>query len=96
MKILAIEKEVSGKTKEQFKTFLKPEAQKVWDLYQAGIIREIYFSEPHHNAVVILECTNENKAREILKTLPLVEENLIDFDIFPLVPYDGFSRLFEN
>ncbi|MCX6169685.1 MAG: hypothetical protein NTX65_10100 [Ignavibacteriales bacterium] len=96
MKILAIEKEVGGKTKEQFKIYLKPEAQRVWDLYQTGIIREIYFSKPLHNALIILECTNENEAREILNTLPLVEVNLIDFDIIPLVPYDGFSRLFEN
>ncbi len=96
MKILAIEKEIDGTTKEQFKSHLKAETQKVWELYQTCIIREIYFGKPSHNAVLILECTDENEAQEILNTLPLVEEKLITFDLFPLVPYDGFARLFKN
>jgi len=70
MKILAIEKEVDGITKEQIRPFLKAEAQRA--------------------------CTNENEARNILDTLPLVKEKLITFDLLPLVPYDGLARLFEN
>ena len=27
-------------------------------------------------------------------TLPLVAQGLIEFDIIPLVPYDGYARLF--
>jgi len=96
MKILAIEKEVDGITKEQIRPFLKAEAQRAWELYQNGFIREIYFTKNSHNAVLILECTNENEARNILDTLPLVKEKLITFDLLPLVPYDGLARLFEN
>ena len=96
MKILAIEKEVDGITEEQIRPFLKTEAQKVWELYQNGFIREIYFTKNSHKAVLILEGTDENEARSILNTLPLVKEKLITFDLFPLVPYDGFARLFEK
>jgi len=30
-------------------------------------------------------------ARHLLATLPLVQAGLINFDIIPLVPYDGFT-----
>lgn len=95
MKILAIEKEIDGTTKEQFIPYLKVESQKVWELYQTGIIREIYFGKLSHNAVLILECNDEIEAKEVLATLPLVKEKLITFEILPLIPYDGFERLFH-
>jgi hypothetical protein len=34
------------------------------------------------------------EAKKILETLPLVKENLIEFEIIPLIPYPGFARLF--
>jgi hypothetical protein len=45
MKILAIEKENPGVVKDQYNPFLKEEAKIVWELVQAGIIREIYFTK---------------------------------------------------
>ena len=96
MKILAIEKEVDGTKSEDFKPHLLAEAERVWELYQAGIIREIYFDKLSHNAVLILECNDETEAQEVLATLPLVKEKLIAFDLIALEPYDGFARLFEK
>ncbi len=96
MKILAIEKEIEGITAEDFKPFLEAEALKVWDLYKKGIIREIYFRGNETSAVLILECENFEKAKEILSSLPLVEKGLIAFEIIPLVPYPGFERLFKK
>ena len=95
MKILAIEKEIDGTTKEQFTPYLKLEAQRVWELHQTGVIREIHYGKSSHNAVLILECKDEIEAKEILDTLPLVKEKLITFEIIPLIPYDGFERLFN-
>ena len=95
MKILALEKESAGTTADQFKPHLKPEAQRVWTLYRGGIIREIYFTKDTREAVLILECNDENEAKNILETLPLVKEKLISFDIKPLIAYDGFERLFK-
>ncbi len=96
MKILAIERERSGTTPREFQPHLKPEAARVWELYQADLIRELYFDRDHHTAVLMLECSSVEQAREILGTLPLVREELIAFDLIPLVPYSGFSRLFGN
>lgn len=96
MKVLAIEKEINGTTKEQFTPYLKSEAQRVWELHQTGIIREIYYGKSSNNAVLILECADEIEAKKILDTLPLVKENLIKFEILSLMPYDGFARLFKD
>ena len=96
MQILAIEKEVEGTTAEDFKPHLNAEVLKVWDYYKKGIIREIYFRGDKTRAILMLECENVEKAKEILSTLPLVKENLISFEIIPLVPYPGFERLFKK
>jgi len=96
MKILAIEYDVQENTPEAFTPYLKPEAAKVWDLYQAGVIRELYFRQDHPQAVLILECENTEVAQEYLGTLPLVREGFIAFDLVPLKPYLGFSRLFTS
>ena len=93
MKILAIEKEIPGAKEEQYELHLKSEALQAWKLYQEGKIRELYFSKDDC-AILILECEDENKAAEILNSLPLVKEGLIEFDIIPLLPYPGFGRLF--
>jgi hypothetical protein len=65
-------------------------------LYQAGLIRELYFRQDKSSAVLVLECAGVEEASDLLNTLPLVKEGLIAFDIIPLITYPGFSRLFEE
>lgn len=96
MKILAIEKEVAGVTGEDFGPHLKAEAARAWELYQAGVLRELYFRADERSAVLMLECAGVEEAHEALNTLPLVKEGLIAFEVIPLVPYPGFSRLFSE
>ena len=96
MKILAIEKEIPGVTEEEFGPHLEAEAAKVWELYQADMFRELYFRKDWPSAVLVLECADVEEANEVLNTLPLVKEGLIAFDIIPLIPYPGFSRLFAE
>ena len=96
MVILALEKELPGVTEDQFRPHLKAEAARVWELYQAGVFRELYFRQDWPAAVLILECADVEEAGQVLNTLPLVHEGLIAFDVIPLVPYPGFSRLFAD
>jgi muconolactone delta-isomerase len=96
MKILALEKEVSGIADDQFTSpLLKEEAMRAWALHQTGIFREIYFRQDRNEAVLILECKDVEEAQSVLATLPLVKAGLIAFEIIPLIPYNGFSRLFS-
>jgi len=94
MKILALEKELPGAAAEKFKPHAKAEALRAWELYQSGIIRELYFRQDRNEAVLVLECRDLAEAESVLNTLPLVKEKLIAFDLIPLVPYPGFARLF--
>lgn len=96
MKILAMEVEVANVKPEQFTPHLKAEAQRVWELYQNGTIRELYFHADRSEAVLILECADAREAQQTLESLPLVRAGLISFHIIPLIPYPGFARLFGN
>ncbi len=96
MKILAMERELPDVQPDQFAQHLKAEALHVWGLYSSGTLREIYFTRDRSEAVLMLECTDEHEAARLLDTLPLVQAGLIRFDVFPLVPYTGFARLFSE
>ena len=94
MKILALEKELSGFTVADFQPLLEAEARGVWELQQSGSLREAYFNADQHTSVLVLECSDFSAARQLLATLPLVKAGLITFDVILLIPYDGFARLF--
>ena len=96
MKFLAMEHEMPNVSGSDFKPHLKAEALRVWELYQSGIFRELYFDKNKHNAVIILECQDIKEADAYLQTLPLVKAGLISFEIVELEPYSGFARLFED
>ena len=95
MKILAIEKEMSGIKDSDYEPFLEAEARKAWELYQQGLIRELYFTDDHC-AVLVLEARDKAHAREIVEQLPLVQQKLIDFELLALTAYPGFARLFKG
>jgi hypothetical protein len=96
VKFLALEIEAPGSEDEDFRPHLKAEARRAWELHQSGVIRELYFRQDNHTAVLVLEAPGPEEARRALETLPLVQAGLIEFQILPLVPYDGFARLFEE
>ena len=94
MKILALEIEAPGLSPTAFAPHLQDEARTLWDLYQAGLVREAYFRPDRHTAVLVLECESLLHAETVLSSLPLVQRRLISFELIPLEPYSGYSRLF--
>jgi hypothetical protein len=96
VKFIALERPVSGVTAGACAPHLEDEARAAWALYRGGVARELYFRADRREAVLILECADENEAREALGSLPLVRGGFIVFDFIPLVPYDGFARLFRR
>jgi muconolactone delta-isomerase len=97
MKILAIEHDLPGVGAHSFtEALLHAEAQRAWELHQAGVIRELYFRADQHAAVLVLECAAVEEARSVLATLPLVQAKLIEFELIPLTAYPGFARLFAT
>jgi hypothetical protein len=96
MKILALAKILPDVTRETINQYLKIETAKAWEFYNAGVFREMYIRTDFPNAVLMLECVDVEAAREVLAELPMVEENLIDFDLIPLGPFDCLSVLFAD
>ena len=96
MRIIAIEREHPGVTIEKFQPHLPAEAKRIYELYQQDLIRECYFRADGPEAVLVMECESVDNAREALDTLPLVKAGLVKFELIPLRPYPGFSRLFSD
>lgn len=95
MKILAIEKEVPGVNWSSVsKELLVQEARDVYKMYLAEQLREHYFNE-EKCAILVLECDSRTQAQELLRKLPLVENNLITFEIMELHPYTGYDRIIQ-
>jgi hypothetical protein len=74
---------------------LKDEAKHILDLYQQGIIRNIWFSEKK-DALLIIETDTIEHVNGIINAFPLVKANLIKFTIICLLPYTGFERLING
>ncbi len=97
MKILAIERDVPGVNDDAYTAeLLHAEARRAWQLYQEGIVRELYFRADRTEAVIMLECASVEAAQAALETLPLVRAGLVAFDCIPLKAYPGFGRLFAG
>ena len=96
VKILALEHELPGATAGKFHQYTVQEARKAWDIYQAGLIRELYFRADRDEAVLVLECASLEEAHSKLCDLPFVREGLIAFELIPLKAYPGFERLFAG
>ena len=95
MRILAIERPVSGVTDDRFTPELAAaEARRAWNLYQQGVIRELHFHADDTKAVLVLECPDVAAADAALESLPMVAAGLIAFEVIPLRAYPGFARLF--
>ncbi len=95
MKVLALERESAGAAQGLGGPYLEDEARRVWELTQAGIVREAYFRTDRPAAVLVLECSSVEEAHATLATLPLVSHGVIQFELIPLKPYPGFARLFR-
>jgi hypothetical protein len=96
MKVLALGRDTAPADDPRFAELRPAEARRAWDLYQADVIREIYFRADRPNGVLVLEVPDLAVAREVIDSLPLVAAGLIDFDLVPLKPYPGFARLFAE
>jgi len=94
MKVLALEKDLNKESGNP--DLMVNEAERVYKLYKEGKIREIYFQKQHHTAVIVLEVQDISEARNIISSLPLVENKIIEFDLIELIPYNGLDRIFDK
>lgn len=96
MKILVLPKPIEGIRRESLEQYAADEIRAVWDLYAHGIVREFYVRAAEPGRVVLmLECASVGAASDALATLPFARLHLIEFDVIPLAPFMGLTRLFQ-
>ena len=94
MKVLVLPKPRPDASREAMLPHAADEIRAVWQLYAQGIVREFYdrANEPGR-VVLMLEAASAEAAWEALETLPFARLHLIDFDVIPLAPFGGVTRL---
>jgi hypothetical protein len=96
MRIIALEHELKPLEPATAAAVLAAEAQALWALQQEGLVREAHFRADRKEAVLLLEAPGVAEAETRLSAMPLVKEGYIRFELIPLVPYDGYARLFAR
>ncbi len=94
MQILALSRRLSGTTPEQIAAHAAAEARAAWQLHLAGVLRSANMCPERPGSMLVLECASLEAAREHLRSLPMVRDGLIDFDLSRLLPYTGWQALF--
>jgi uncharacterized protein YciI len=70
---------------------LPAEAERVRELYAAGVMRTIYSRGDVPGAVVLLEAADLAEAEAAMESLPLHRSGMLDVQIVPLRPFRGFA-----
>ncbi|HEX6816904.1 MAG TPA: hypothetical protein VF120_00905 [Ktedonobacterales bacterium] len=97
MQILVVPQRRKDVPVERLLPYAKAEIQAVWDLYAQGICHEFYARADQAGAAVLkVEASRIEAAKDALATLPLVHMNLIDLELIPLAPFTHLTRLFPS
>lgn len=96
MKMLVLPRPREGVPAEALQQHAAAEIRAVWDLYAQGLCREFYVRAAEPGRVVLMfECATVEAAQEALAALPFARLHLIDFEVIPLAPFVGLTRLFQ-
>ncbi len=90
MKVIAIAHRAPDRAPEEFEPHLEAEVRQALTLFAGESVREIYSRTDGKGAILVLEAKDEDDARAILETLPLVEVGLLELEIYGTRPYRGF------
>ncbi|MHB1021544.1 MAG: muconolactone Delta-isomerase family protein [Acidobacteriaceae bacterium] len=71
---------------------LEAEAQRVRELYAAGVLRQIWRRADKPGACLLLEAASEDEAREAVSSLPLAQRDMLELVMLTqLLPYPGLG-----
>jgi len=95
LKIIVVAHRSETHSAEEIAKHLPAEAKKALQMFAADVVREIYSREDGKGAVLVMEAENEDAARAELAALPLAQQGMISFDIYPVKPYRGIVAASE-
>jgi muconolactone delta-isomerase len=68
------------------------EAERVKELYAAGILRQVWKRGDMPGAAILWEAANETEVRAALGSLPIFQAGMLEIVVLtPLEPYPGFG-----
>jgi hypothetical protein len=96
VKLLAIGRPRAGvETRRAIARHAADELRMLWAFYGDGFVREMH-SPGGPGAVLILETASLDAAQQRLAELPLVGNEIIEFELIELRPFTAFQRLFSD
>ena len=96
MKSLAILSVAGKPDPKTIEALEKPEAGRVWELYEAGTLAEIYLFADKSGAVILLETETAQQAVDAVASLPMVREKVLEPDIRPMTAWPEMRRLLDE
>jgi muconolactone delta-isomerase len=79
-------------SQDEFDKYLEAEAEAVRNMYIEGTIRAIWSRGDSLGAVLLLEADSSDHAKQLIASLPLMRQNMLDFEkLIPLRGYRGFG-----
>lgn len=96
MQVLALSRRLEGTTPDKLAVLSAEEARVAWQLYTEGTLRSVHLCPERPGSVLVLECQSLDEAQLLLKRLPMVQAGLLAFDVAQMLPFTGWSALFEK
>ncbi|MEO0593468.1 MAG: hypothetical protein AAFZ38_07810 [Myxococcota bacterium] len=93
MKSLAILSVTEKADRAKIQSLEVPEADRVWELYEAGILTEIFLFADMSGAVILLDTETEGEAADAIESLPMVREKILAPDIRPMTVWPEMRRM---
>jgi hypothetical protein len=90
MKFFVIAKRRPQFAPEEFAPHLEAESRRARQLYADNTLREIHSRTDGRGAILVLEAADQAAADAAMKSLPLVEKGMLEYEIFGTQPYRGF------
>jgi hypothetical protein len=96
MKFLVTLTAAGGRTFPDFQPYIVAEEKRVWELYSAGVIREMYLQLEPMRVSLIFEGADRAEVERQVGTLPMVQAQMLRIDIAELGPWKLLESLFEE
>jgi hypothetical protein len=96
MKVLAILTPSAKAEVADFGRLSLQEEKRVWELYTAQHIREMYFQQDPIRVLLVWEAESKDQVQKWLNSLPMVQENLFDMELITMGPWMPLEVLFDK
>jgi hypothetical protein len=95
MQVLALLSPSEGVGPDIVRAHAVEENRAVWEMYRAGVIREMLFRTDRPGAVFRLETDSVEEARSAVAALPMVAQGLLVPEFIPVGPFVPLENLFS-